>query len=209
MDYSRVYHALMDGARGRPSFAGAERHHIQPRALGGTDAQENLVWLAPREHYVAHYLLWKLYRTRAMARAFTLMARMEGRATGRGYESAKAAYAQSMRGDANVARRPSVRRKLSENNARVWAGRTRPEHSALMKAHSLFTDRGFQQARAAAQRGAGNPLAVAVRLRRGGADIHFDTITAAAERLGVTIQAVKQAMDRGGRTRGWVVERAV
>lgn len=36
-----------------------EKHHIQPRSLGGSDSHENLVVLAPREHYIAHLLLCK------------------------------------------------------------------------------------------------------------------------------------------------------
>jgi hypothetical protein len=34
-----------------------ERHHIRPKCLGGTNAKENLVYLTPREHFLAHLLL--------------------------------------------------------------------------------------------------------------------------------------------------------
>lgn len=34
-----------------------ERHHIKPKCLGGTNDEENLVDLYPREHYEAHRLL--------------------------------------------------------------------------------------------------------------------------------------------------------
>lgn len=36
-----------------------ERHHIVPRCMGGTDDDENLIDLFPREHYIAHELLAK------------------------------------------------------------------------------------------------------------------------------------------------------
>lgn len=34
-----------------------EKHHIVPRAVGGSDDPENVVLLTPREHYMAHLLL--------------------------------------------------------------------------------------------------------------------------------------------------------
>lgn len=38
-----------------------ERHHIQPRCLGGTDDSENLVDLFPAEHFRAHQMLAQEY----------------------------------------------------------------------------------------------------------------------------------------------------
>lgn len=34
-----------------------ERHHIQPKSLGGSDSYENLVWLTAEEHLEVHLLL--------------------------------------------------------------------------------------------------------------------------------------------------------
>ena len=34
-----------------------ERHHIKPKCLGGTNDDENLIWLYAEEHYYAHKLL--------------------------------------------------------------------------------------------------------------------------------------------------------
>lgn len=40
-----------------------EGHHIIPRCLGGTGnprkKDQNIIWLFPAEHLIAHYLLWK------------------------------------------------------------------------------------------------------------------------------------------------------
>jgi hypothetical protein len=47
-------------------------HHIIPRSLGGSDEVSNLIRLTPREHYIAHLILWKC-GTRQMARAFLYM----------------------------------------------------------------------------------------------------------------------------------------
>lgn len=49
-----------------------EKHHILPRSLGGSDEASNLVLLTPRQHYIAHWMLWKIYGG-AMAVAFDYM----------------------------------------------------------------------------------------------------------------------------------------
>ena len=41
-----------------------ERHHIIPRCLGGTDDESNLVDFTYREHYIAHYLLYKIEKNK-------------------------------------------------------------------------------------------------------------------------------------------------
>jgi len=61
MDYKRHYKLLINRAITRQLEGYAERHHIIPRCLGGTDNPENLVYLTPEEHYVAHQLLTKMY----------------------------------------------------------------------------------------------------------------------------------------------------
>ena len=39
-----------------------EEHHIIPKCLGGNNSIDNLVLLTPREHFVAHLLLYKHYK---------------------------------------------------------------------------------------------------------------------------------------------------
>ena len=51
---------------------GYERHHILPRSLGGLDNKENLIKLTPREHFIAHLILWKAYG-REMSKAIWYM----------------------------------------------------------------------------------------------------------------------------------------
>jgi hypothetical protein len=50
-----------------------EVHHILPVSMGGSDAPDNKVILTARDHYEAHYLLWKTFDNQAMAHAFHLM----------------------------------------------------------------------------------------------------------------------------------------
>lgn len=80
MDYKRIYDSLMSKAVERAwnkrSMQLLERHHIVPKSAGGKNGKENLVYLTPREHFVAHKLLWKYCPTRANLFAYVAMARM-------------------------------------------------------------------------------------------------------------------------------------
>lgn len=62
MDYLKIYNNLMQSRKTlQDSNEYCEIHHILPRCLGGTDDSDNLVKLTYREHYVAHWLLTKIY----------------------------------------------------------------------------------------------------------------------------------------------------
>ena len=62
MNHAAVYRQLIDKARSRARPLGyVEKHHVVPRALGGGDDEDNLVYLTAREHYIAHMLLAKIY----------------------------------------------------------------------------------------------------------------------------------------------------
>lgn len=65
MNYKSRYDLLIETRRAR-QFAGAlegytERHHIIPKCMDGSDDFENIVELTPREHFIAHLLLVKIY----------------------------------------------------------------------------------------------------------------------------------------------------
>src|SRR5688572_25131813 len=61
MDYSRVYQEFIAARRKAAPVGYSERHHIVPRALGGSDETGNLVDLSPEDHYFAHLLLAKIH----------------------------------------------------------------------------------------------------------------------------------------------------
>jgi len=42
--------------------SGIHRHHILPKHMGGLDEDNNYTYLYPREHQIAHFLLWKIYK---------------------------------------------------------------------------------------------------------------------------------------------------
>lgn len=47
----------------RPGVLELERHHILPRAMGGTDDPGNLVWVCPTTHTNVHELLREMLRS--------------------------------------------------------------------------------------------------------------------------------------------------
>ena len=59
MIYKEVYNRLIDKAKQRECGDGYyETHHIIPRSEGGSNSKDNLVKLIPKEHFVAHKLLF-------------------------------------------------------------------------------------------------------------------------------------------------------
>jgi hypothetical protein len=62
MNYFLAYQRLVAKAKARVCPEGyVERHHILPKALGGSDDSSNLVALTAREHFLAHVLLAKIH----------------------------------------------------------------------------------------------------------------------------------------------------
>ena len=86
MDYKRIYDDLMQSRllmkesriEKRKQGEYFESHHIIPKSMGGLgDVRKpkdaNIVLLTGREHYIAHALLFLIYRNREMSIAFRLM----------------------------------------------------------------------------------------------------------------------------------------
>ena len=65
MDYKKNYEDytlyVKSLRRNKNDSAIYEEHHIMPRSLGGLEDATNKVLLTPREHYLAHFLLMKIY----------------------------------------------------------------------------------------------------------------------------------------------------
>lgn len=96
--YQRWYEALCVQVRGRSIPACyTEVHHIQPRSLGGSDDETNLVRLTYREHYICHWLLTKFHTGANLSKmqkalwAMTLKASGERVTTAWQFETAKRA----------------------------------------------------------------------------------------------------------------------
>lgn len=70
MDYKKQYNALcntrkvLDRQKSPECSEGYvyyDLHHILPKFAGGSDDKDNLVLLTAREHFLAHWLLAKIY----------------------------------------------------------------------------------------------------------------------------------------------------
>lgn len=53
--------------------SGLHRHHIIPRHSGGLDEESNYTYLTAREHIIAHYLLWRIYKNPNDLRAMKML----------------------------------------------------------------------------------------------------------------------------------------
>jgi hypothetical protein len=67
--------------------------------MGGTNERSNLVRLTAREHFIAHWLLWKIHRTSKMACAFFMMTKNRSHEhviNSRQFEYARYAFSQAI-----------------------------------------------------------------------------------------------------------------
>lgn len=64
MNYNKIYNDLIKRGRSRPLLENVyyEKHHIIPRCMKGTNDEDNIVHLTLREHYMAHALLYRIYK---------------------------------------------------------------------------------------------------------------------------------------------------
>jgi hypothetical protein len=66
------YKKFIDALRNQRIDGYFEKHHILPRSMGGSDDASNIICLTLRQHYIAHWMLWKMYGGK-MAVAFDYM----------------------------------------------------------------------------------------------------------------------------------------
>lgn len=77
MDYLKIYINLINDAIVNPkSDEYKELHHILPKCMGGPNEKNNLVRLTARQHYLAHWLLYKIYKTPKLVHAWHSMSRI-------------------------------------------------------------------------------------------------------------------------------------
>lgn len=129
MNYLNIYNRLMMKRIKEPSPAQyTERHHIVPRCMGGSDSEDNLVTLSAKEHYVAHHLLFKHYKTSKLAHAWFMMLRCDPNQkrhfTAKQHEAATEAHrkalSETLKGEDNHfygrSHTEETKRKISEAN---------------------------------------------------------------------------------------------
>lgn len=120
MNYQKIYDSLINKAKNRILDCYTEKHHIIPKCLGGSDEECNLVSLTGREHFLAHWLLYRIYPTNgSLATAFFFMSHcLNGsrnyKVSSRAYQESRQAHAIAMRVKlTGIVRSEETRRKLS------------------------------------------------------------------------------------------------
>lgn len=110
MNYVKLYDNLVKNALGRESVdCYTENHHIRPRCIGGKDDLSNMVSFTAREHFMAHWLLTKIYKdtrySNIMLKAFTAMnmqnSEQDRKITSHKFEILRKAYVKASSGEGN------------------------------------------------------------------------------------------------------------
>jgi hypothetical protein len=162
MDYSKIYNSLIQSrvsqkeARLLLKKEGGyfENHHIIPKSKGGDSSRDNLVLLTAREHFLAHWLLWRIYRDRSSALAFHKMIsnnKYQKRSySSRGYEEARLAFSETNKGNKygsfkkEYRASDETRSKISKNHADV-SGNKNPFYGKKHTEEVLEKIRAFRR----------------------------------------------------------------
>lgn len=124
MNYKKIYDFICDRGKLERNLIYHENHHIVPKCLDGTDDRENLTKLTAKEHYLVHWLLYKMYPLNwKISNAFFWMAtenkKNNRRITSRQYERAKMAMSKNcsirMKDVGNPMHKEVSKKKISEN----------------------------------------------------------------------------------------------
>jgi len=144
MDYKKIYDNLMESRLSmkeerlsqKKDGVYFEGHHIIPKSKGGLGISTkpknnpNIVLLTAREHFLAHWLLWRIYRDRQSALAFHKMmssTKNTKRITSsRGYEEAREAF-----------RITNIGNQYGKGKTKVISEEQKKRQSELMKGRNL------------------------------------------------------------------------
>ena len=140
--YNIWYSNIINRAQTRPDLNEyAERHHIIPHSLGGSDHPSNLVSLTAREHFICHWLLTKIYTGEARGKMINAMyimraegtnqKRYKSKITSRVYKHLREEYAAYI-SKLNTGRVQPPEEKAKQLAAQI--GRTRAPFSAEWRA---------------------------------------------------------------------------
>jgi hypothetical protein len=71
--YLNRYLKFINSCKLRTYIGYTENHHILPESMGGSNEPSNMIKLSAREHFIAHWMLWKAYQNKEMTFAFWCM----------------------------------------------------------------------------------------------------------------------------------------
>ena len=119
-----------------------EGHHIIPKSKGGVGNSnrpknnQNIVLLTSREHFLAHWILWRIHRDRPSALAFHKMLssnKNQNRITSsKGYEEAREAF-----------RLTNIGNQYGKGKTKIISEEQKKNHSLIMKGKYLGDNNPF------------------------------------------------------------------
>jgi len=119
-----------------------EGHHIIPKSKGGVGNSnrpknnQNIVLLTSREHFLAHWILWRIHRDRPSALAFHKMLssnKNQNRITSsKGYEEAREAF-----------RLTNIGNQYGKGKTKIISEEQKKNHSLVMKGKYLGDNNPF------------------------------------------------------------------
>lgn len=148
MDYAKHYNLLIDKARSRSKLqCYIEVHHIVPRSEGGIDELSNVVELTAREHFIAHWLLYR-ESPHIDSRAYSFWRMCNGRGKvkiedwitipSRAYEEARHAHSTA------ISRALKGKKKTKEHVEKVAAANRGKKRSVESKSKMSLAKKGKQ-----------------------------------------------------------------
>lgn len=199
MDYRKHYDKLIESRKNMDRKGiYLERHHIIPVCMGGSNSKENIILLTGREHFIAHWLLWRIYRTDKLANAFFAMTRrsnnQERSYSSRAYEEAKEAISKSARKRfLGIPKSEEQKEKMSLSAK----GKTKSEKHRLNLSKALKGKKRsdeFKSKVSESMKSGGNPRARRVFARDVDYNLKhtFETITEAGEFFGVNRRIIER-----------------
>lgn len=151
MNYERLYNSIIEKYKKlnlqKDGDIYVESHHIIPRSMNGPNTEDNLVNLPAREHYIAHWLLYKIYQNKEMSCAWYSMSMKskftEGRYTSHSFAYAREAWIKYNKGENHY----NYGRNLSEDHKRKISESLMGGTSGMKgKRHSKETKRKLSKA---------------------------------------------------------------
>jgi hypothetical protein len=124
MDYKKHYIQLIQSRINRTPINGEyyETHHIVPKCWGGSNKKENLISLTAREHYIAHWLLYRIRPdSNGVSFAFWKMTFPGGRNVEREYKISSRAYAEAKTAMSIANKKLNTGKKVKPEHLIKWS----------------------------------------------------------------------------------------
>ena len=118
LHYLNRYNKFIDALKEQAIDGYYELHHIIPKSSGGSNDKSNLIALTARQHYIAHWLLWKTYGGN-LSRAFFMMSSVGRyqRVNSKTYDKARKDYSEQVK--IQMANKPNVPKFTPEHREKL------------------------------------------------------------------------------------------